>query len=58
MVDTAKKIRVEFSKIYEEITKKISIDDFVRVLPAGQSQIKEVGTGDSQKEDFTETELD
>ncbi len=58
MVDTAKKIRVEFSKIYEEITKKISIDDFVRVLPAGQSQIKKVGTGDSQKEDFIDNELD
>jgi len=58
MADTAKKIRVEFSKIYEEITKKISIDDFVRVLPAGQSQIKQVGTGDSRKEDFTDNELD
>jgi predicted ribosome quality control (RQC) complex YloA/Tae2 family protein len=58
MVNTAKKIRVEFSKLYEEITKKISIDDFVRVLPPGQSQIKEVGTGDSQKEDFTDNELD
>ena len=58
MVDAAKKIRVEFSKIYEEITKKISLDDFVRVLPAGQSQIKETGIGNSQKEDFTDTELD
>ncbi|NWJ29352.1 fibronectin-binding domain-containing protein [Marine Group I thaumarchaeote] len=58
MVDAAKKIRVEFSKIYEEITKKISLDDFVRVLPAGQSQIKETGIGDSQKEEFTDTELD
>ena len=58
MVDAAKKIRVEFSKIYEEITKKISLDDFVRVLPAGQSQIKETGIGDSQKEDFSDTELD
>ncbi len=58
MVDNAKKIRLEFSKIYEEITKKISIDDFVRVLPAGKSQIKEIGIGDSQKEDFTDNELD
>jgi len=41
MVDNAKKIRLEFSKMEEAITKKISIDDFVRVLPAGQSQIKE-----------------
>jgi predicted ribosome quality control (RQC) complex YloA/Tae2 family protein len=58
MVDNAKKIRLEFSKIYEEITKKISIDDFVRVLPAGQSQIKEVGIGDSQKEVIIDNELD
>ena len=47
MVDVAKKIRIEFLKLEEEITKKISIDDFVRVLPAGQSQIKEVGFGDA-----------
>jgi len=46
MVDAAKKIRIEFSKLEEEITKKISLDDFVRVLPAGQSQIKEVALGD------------
>ena len=45
MVDAAKKIRIEFSKIEEEITKKISIDDFVRVLPPGKSQIKEVNIG-------------
>ena len=58
MVDAAKKIRIEFSKIYEEITKKISIDDFVRVLPAGKSQIKEVGMGDLQKLEFTDNEED
>ena len=46
MVEVAKKIKIEFSKLEEEITKQISIDDFVRVLPAGQSQIKEVGYGD------------
>ena len=46
MVDVAKKIRIEFSKLQEEITKKISIDDFVRVLPPGKSQIKEVDIGD------------
>jgi hypothetical protein len=53
-----RKIRIEFSKLEEEITKNISIDDFVRVLPAGKSQIKESGTGDSQKENFTDNELD
>ncbi|MCV0373809.1 MAG: NFACT family protein [Nitrosarchaeum sp.] len=47
MVETAKKIRIEFSKIREEIAKNINIDDFVRVLPSGPSQIKEVGFGDA-----------
>ena len=58
MADAAKKIRIEFLKIYEEITKKISIDDFVRVLPAGKSQIKETGIGNLQKENFIDNELD
>jgi len=47
MAETAKKIRIEFSKIREEITKNIHIDDFVRVLPSGPSQIKEVALGDA-----------
>ena len=47
MVEVAKKIRLEFSKLEEEITKQISLDDFVRALPAGQSQIKDVGYGDA-----------
>ena len=47
MVDSAKKIRLEFLKLEEEITKKINIDDFVRALPAGASQITEVGLGDA-----------
>ena len=47
MVDAAKKVRLEFLKLEEEITKKINIDDFVRVLPAGSSQITEVGIGDA-----------
>ena len=47
MVDIAKKIRLEFLKLEEEIAKKISIDDFVRVLPAGSSQITEIGLGDA-----------
>ena len=58
MVDAAKKIRIEFLKMHEEITRKISIDDFVRVLPAGKSQIKEIGVGDLQQESFTDSELD
>ena len=39
MVDAAKQIRVEFLKMYEEITKKISLDEFVRVLP-GRKKVK------------------
>jgi len=49
MADAAKKIRIEFSKLEEDITKNISIDDFVRALPAGKSQIKKVDFGDSHK---------
>ena len=48
MSDTAKKIRLEFLRLAEDIAKKITIDDFVRVLPAGQSQIKEAGMGDAK----------
>ena len=47
MVDSAKKIRLEFLKLEEEIAKKINIDDFVRALPAGASQITEVGLGNA-----------
>jgi len=47
MVEVAKKVKLEFSKLEEEITKQISLDDFVRALPAGQSQIKEVSFGDA-----------
>lgn len=47
MADIAKKIRLEFLKLEEEIAKKINIDDFVRVLPAGASQITEVGLGNA-----------
>lgn len=45
MVEAAKKIRNEFAKLNEDVTKNISIDDFVRVLPAGKSQIKEIKHG-------------
>ena len=47
MAEAAKKIRIEFSKMREEITKNIHIDDFIRVLPSGPSQIKEVALGDA-----------
>ncbi|MBI1661952.1 MAG: NFACT family protein [Nitrosopumilus sp.] len=58
MVDAAKKIRIEFSKIHEEITKKISIDEFVRVMPAGKSQVKDVSRGEADIQNFIDTEFE
>ena len=50
MVDVAKKIKKEFSKIKENIVKEISVDEFVRVLPAGESHIVESGLGEQASE--------
>lgn len=47
LVDAAKKLKIEFAKLDENIVKNISIDEFVRVLPSGQSQIKEVAFGNA-----------
>jgi len=58
MVEAAKKIRMEFLKIYENIARKINIDDFVRALPAGKSQIIEVDYGNLQKENLIDNEFD
>jgi predicted ribosome quality control (RQC) complex YloA/Tae2 family protein len=58
MAEAAKKIRMEFLKIYEDIARKINIDDFVRALPAGKSQIIEVGYGNLQKENLIDNEFD
>ncbi|WP_371504365.1 ribosome rescue protein RqcH [Nitrosopumilus adriaticus] len=58
MVEAAKKIRIEFLKMHEDITRKINLDDFVRVLPSGKSQIKEISVGDLDIKKFTDTELD
>ena len=58
MVECAKKIRIEFSKLYEDITRKINIDEFVRALPAGKSQIIKVGIGDSQNDNIKDSEFD
>ena len=52
------KIRLEFLKIHEEITKKISIDEFVRVMPAGKSQVKDVNSGEADIKKFIDTEED
>jgi predicted ribosome quality control (RQC) complex YloA/Tae2 family protein len=43
MTETAKKLRVEFIKLREEIAKQFTIDEFVRVLPAGTSHITDIG---------------
>jgi predicted ribosome quality control (RQC) complex YloA/Tae2 family protein len=47
MVEAAKKVKVEFQKFKEkeEIVTAINIDDFIRVLPAGDSHIMESGIG-------------
>ena len=50
MVDSAKKIRTEFIKLKEEIVKPISIDEFVRIIPAGKSHIVEVNHGSASDE--------
>jgi len=57
MVESAKKIRIEFSKMFEDITRKINIDEFVRALPAGKSQIVEVKMGDSQNQNLIDSEF-
>ncbi len=51
MTEVAKKIKFEFLKFKEKegMVKAISIDDFIRVLPAGESHIVESGTGEAYK---------
>ncbi|MFB5614134.1 MAG: ribosome rescue protein RqcH [Candidatus Nitrosomaritimum yanchengensis] len=58
MAECAKKIRIEFSKLFEDITRKINIDEFVRALPAGKSQIIKVSLGDSQNGNLIDNEFD
>ena len=58
MADAAKKIRIEFLKLFEDITRKINIDEFVRALPAGKSQIVEVSLGKLQNEKIIDNEFD
>jgi predicted ribosome quality control (RQC) complex YloA/Tae2 family protein len=57
MAECAKKIRIEFSKLFEDITRKINIDEFVRALPAGKSQIIKISLGDSQNKDLIDDEF-
>ena len=47
MVEIAKKIKFEFLKFKEKenVVRAISMDDFTRVIPAGESHIVESGIG-------------
>jgi predicted ribosome quality control (RQC) complex YloA/Tae2 family protein len=49
MTELARKVKLELMKFKEkeEIVKAISIDDFIRVLPAGESHIVESGHGEA-----------
>ncbi len=49
LTDIAKKIKSEFGKLKGEIVKNISLDEFVRVLPAGESHVTESGIGDASE---------
>ena len=53
-----KKSEIEFLRLEEIITKKISIDEFVRVMPAGKSQVKDVNSGEADIKKFIDTEED
>jgi hypothetical protein len=50
MVDAAKLIKKEFTKLKGDVVKQITIDEFVRVLPAGESHIVESGLGEKASE--------
>ena len=50
MVEVAKKIKLEFNKMTNNVAKSLSIDEFVRVLPAGDSHIVESGLGEQASE--------
>jgi len=58
MAEAAKKIQTEFSKMFEDVTRKIHIDEFVRAIPAGTTQIVEVGIGDSHQKNIIDNEFD
>ena len=57
MAEAAKKIQTEFSKMFEDVTRKIHIDEFVRAIPAGTTQIVKVGMGDSHQKNITDSEF-
>ncbi|MFB3152432.1 MAG: NFACT RNA binding domain-containing protein, partial [Nitrosopumilaceae archaeon] len=50
MTDVAKKIKNELVQMNEQAVKTFSLDDFVRVLPAGKSHVVETGIGEQSSE--------
>lgn len=48
MPDVAKRLRADFIRVEEEIAKQFTIDDYVRVLPAGESHVTEVAVAKLQ----------
>lgn len=47
MAEAAKRVRTEFLKLDEQAARGIQLDDIVRAMPAGKSQIKHAGLGDA-----------
>ena len=47
--DVAKKIKTEFWKMKGDVVKYISLDEFVRILPAGESHVIEFGMKDDSE---------
>ena len=47
--DVAKKIKTEFGKMKGEVVKYLSLDEFVRILPAGESHVIEFGMKDDSE---------
>lgn len=43
ITEVAKRLRIEFIKLNEDVAKQFNIDDYVRVFPAGESHITETG---------------
>ena len=47
--DVAKKIKTEFWKMKGDVVKYLSLDEFVRILPAGESHVIEFGMRDDSE---------
>lgn len=47
LAEAAKRIRAEFMRLDESVTRGITLDEFVRALPAGKSQIRDVRRGNT-----------